>query len=655
MAISDRISSMEEHIKESYQELKGIGLDITGFNKNLENIPRLIDNYWETLPKVNGSGTDITLDNTKEGKMKIQLKGDTYQYSTTGKQLFNKDAEVLLTGHCTYTYSNGIYTITNTDTSNFSIDLALDLPAGSYILNSETSLSSATQIRDDLSSLYNFGNNYSNQSFTTSSTATRIRFNFATSATPITLNLNTLMISVNGGDYEPYTAGASPNPTYPQNVEVVTGEQNIKIQNKNLFVSNNITRFAFGSNSASPTGEQIVTASSYRGYALKVTAGQVISLSRISFSSNRFRYGFTKVYPVHATPLYNMTNKDDYLKVENISVPNGMEYLVLYLSNASQDNISDIQIELGSTSSEYTLHQEQNYEINLPVENLFNKATTNANKYLNVSDGNLSNSETISTSDYISIEGSKNYVISGYGTNNSYKVVCYYDNSKTFISADNVTNTKETYAITTPSTAKYLRFHYRNEVEDNMQLEKGTQANHYWAYGTTPIELCKIGEYQDYIYKSGGNWYKHKTIGKGTITSVNSVGTSSAGIKYAALGTVNNSISASKLYCSNYVYSTTATINNAIRLTATQTEGVSNLLVYDNRFTDTTTALNYLNGLNYYHPLATPIEEAITDETLIEQLNNFYYASSYEEQTNIASRGILATNMNANALEDTSN
>lgn len=28
------------------------------------------------------------------------------------------------------------------------------------------------------------------------------------------------------------------------------------------------------------------------------------------------------------------------------------------------------------------------------------------------------------------------------------------------------------------------------------------------------IELCKIGSYQDYIYKSGGDWYVHKEIGK---------------------------------------------------------------------------------------------------------------------------------------------
>ena len=82
MAIADRITSIEEHIKESYQELEGLGIDTTGVNNNLENIPKLIDGYWETLPKVTGEGNSITLDNTKEGKMKIELKGNTSQEGT---------------------------------------------------------------------------------------------------------------------------------------------------------------------------------------------------------------------------------------------------------------------------------------------------------------------------------------------------------------------------------------------------------------------------------------------------------------------------------------------------------------------------------------------------------------------------------------------
>lgn len=53
-----------------------------------------------------------------------------------------------------------------------------------------------------------------------------------------------------------------------------------------------------------------------------------------------------------------------------------------------------------------------------------------------------------------------------------------------------------------------------------VQLEKGSQATSYAAY-FTPIELCKIDDFQDYVYKSGGKWYVHKEIGKVTLNSSN--------------------------------------------------------------------------------------------------------------------------------------
>lgn len=47
-----------------------------------------------------------------------------------------------------------------------------------------------------------------------------------------------------------------------------------------------------------------------------------------------------------------------------------------------------------------------------------------------------------------------------------------------------------------------------------IQIEKGTTATTYEPY--TDIELCKLGDYQDYIYKSGDKWYVHKAVGHDT-------------------------------------------------------------------------------------------------------------------------------------------
>lgn len=144
------------------------------------------------------------------------------------------------------------------------------------------------------------------------------------------------------------------------------------------------------------------------------------------------------------------------------------------------------------------------------------------------------------------------------------------------------------------------------------------------------MELCKIGDYQDYLYKDNGKWYKYGVIGKLTITSVTEVGTASTGIKYALVRSVSTAFPSSFIYCSNYTNATSASKNNTIRFSGT------NLYVYDNRLTNYTTASNLLNGLEYYCVLATPTSTEITDTTLIEQLNNLEKAYSYNTQTNIS-------------------
>ena len=55
----------------------------------------------------------------------------------------------------------------------------------------------------------------------------------------------------------------------------------------------------------------------------------------------------------------------------------------------------------------------------------------------------------------------------------------------------------------------------------DIQVEHGSTATEYEPYeeqsytiDLDTIELCKIGNYQDYIYKSGDNWYLHKAVDK---------------------------------------------------------------------------------------------------------------------------------------------
>ena len=124
-----------------------------------------------------------------------------------GKNKFDKDAEVIQIGHISnYSYSNGIYTIIPTGKGNPQFKLKCKIPAGSYVLNSSTSLSEATQLVNDNNTLNNFWANYKNQSFTLEETSEYMIFNWNNpgNTNPIILNLNTLMISKEGGTYVSY-------------------------------------------------------------------------------------------------------------------------------------------------------------------------------------------------------------------------------------------------------------------------------------------------------------------------------------------------------------------------------------------------------------------------------------------------------------------
>ena len=177
-------------------------------------------------------------------------------------------------------------------------------------------------------------------------------------------------------------------------------------------------------------------------------------------------------------------------------------------------------------------------------------------------------------------------------------------------------------------------------VEVTISNENNTQSQTY-TINLGSMELCKIGDYQDYLYKDNGKWYKYGAIGKLTITSVSSVGTASTGINYALVRSVTIASAGSFIYCSNYVNSTDSTKNNSIRFS-----GI-NLYVYDNRFTNYTTALNLLNGLEYYCVLATPTSTEITDVTLISQLEEISKTLSYQGQTNITSNTIALFSVEA--------
>ena len=216
-------------------------------------------------------------------------------------------------------------------------------------------------------------------------------------------------------------------------------------------------------------------------------------------------------------------------------------------------------------------------------------------------------------------------------------------------------NQTATHSTFTATASGYLMFKITktdgsnitpNEINtSDFLIEKNSNATSYIEHqgkklpldlGT--IELCKIGNYQDYFYRddSNGKWYLHKEIGK----------FESDNIEGWTLDPNNNnryySETISNIVCPSNNDTIGTGVCNVGLVTANQTKidsanpgvaihSVSKIyiskVVYDN-----ITTTNIL----LYYVYITPIDTEITDTTLKAQLEAIYNAISYYEQTNIS-------------------
>lgn len=158
------------------------------------------------------------------------------------------------------------------------------------------------------------------------------------------------------------------------------------------------------------------------------------------------------------------------------------------------------------------------------------------------------------------------------------------------------------------------------------------------------LELCKIDTYQDYLYKSGENWYKHTEIGKVVLDGSNKDKWSTQdkeltnSWRYYTSSVIPNAVP--NVGLSNKFISVNSSAINTVDSEAFCRINQDQVAVRLNKTRATT--LNEFkdwveaNPFNVYYVLATPTEEQITNAELIEQLEARLNAVSYEDQTNIS-------------------
>ena len=306
------------------------------------------------------------------------------------------------------------------------------------------------------------------------------------------------------------------------------------------------------------------------------------------------------------------------------------------------------------------------YNVDLPVENLLPNATTSSTiqgvEYTINSDKsiNVVGTATSSNSDFYIVGDSSTYASLGLqggtynlsgcvsGSNTTYMLYMVKKSSDNTLSYHISTGAKGlSINISNGDTFRiFIRVIANTNVNVTIypQLEKGSEANSYTPYGTTPIELCKIGNYQDYIYKDSGKWYLHKVIGKYNIdTSTLGIKTNYTNIEYATIPKPNDylgygSFDRVEIICKSASHIAQAPSGwndaNLVNKISGNPEANRWWLGFS-KGTGITAIQNALNGSYIYYPLTTPTNTEITDTTLISQLNALELATSKENQTNI--------------------
>lgn len=560
----------------------GDGITITG-NTISANIDPA--DFFTASETVDGTGTDITLNNTMQAKLKsVQMDGDTTQKSYTGKNLIDPT-------NLSYVYTNspsqivlsmidgGIRMVNNGGASQdrFAVFKSIDLT--SYVgkvVRMKATFGANGGIR--LYRIAGDGSNRSQQAFTTVS-GNEISFTVPADlgSAPYlgyvldvetgggtTVDFTDLIMTVDAElePFEPYVGGVpAPNPDYPQPIQTATGEQTITVRGKNLF-------------------------------DLNETGGRVSNATK--------------------------TVDGDTVKVEATSGSNA--YVTILLPNSDALLGKTCTISFGNVSTNYS----SSYSPRIAVH----ETKTTAGYYANTTIVGVRN---VSTGYNISFTFPDSYT----SDNNGFVIVLYTSN-----------------AGSSTQPRWYAEF-------SDIQLEIGEEATTYQTYAEPQfytvdlgsIEFCKIGDYQDYIYKSEGDWYVHKEIGKLVFDGSESWTTSTSEPgrwNVTSTGSAAGSVSANYILSDKYI-ARYAIQNGSIFLS----NNVGRISIVDTSHANVTDWETWLssNNVTAYFRLATPTDIKITDATLISQLDALADALGYKEKTIIT---VSATGTNLPAILEVS-
>ncbi|MCI6457185.1 MAG: hypothetical protein MSA56_05745 [Clostridium sp.] len=672
--------------------------DITKF-ESLEDIEN-------AFPNVSGEDTNLTLNHTVEAPMRLELApSELEQETTTGKNLWRNIPTETTDGITLTNNGDGSYTLNGTSTKNTSFYIEVNYPAGNYTISANNPVAGTTS-SFYIQAEYNGGPlranlNLVNSNKTKSVTST---IHHISIVVPINLTLTNFVIKpqleqgITATDFEPYTGGQpSPSPEFPMDIHTISGDNEIKVVNKNFaylkdgtytkendtaIINNNLitlnTSSSTGSNSYfsfgngytqtwAPAGNGIKNVNDLKltgdggNYIATIYTNKTISGS-ISF----------RIYTSNNREL--MTNIGSYMtSTINISLEDGEHIKDYGLWSGTASIFNDyqmrVQLEKGTTATPYIPHQEQSLPLNLPVENLFDKDNVEIGDIDTTTGGDVSNDNVYRTK-YIQVQSNTNYTLNFNNIENN-KRIFLYNKDKVLINTTLFSPAESTKTILTTSGTKYVRFKIvGTQFDEHTQLEEGTKANSYTPYGTQPLEYCKIGTYSDEFFKNDpsdpnydsslelNRWYLKKNVGKVILDGSENISLISTAKKNTNLFAFNSIVSKDEKFKEKSnrfqtgksfymldeegLYLTTSGMRIRIKKTTA------------NSLNDFKSWLSTHNTEVYYL-LVTP-QYILLSDTLQHQLDDIYnWVESYPGQTNISQiNNDLPFIISARAMKDLS-
>ena len=612
--------------------------------------------------------TDTTMSlSTVPTPLNISLNGNTTQEGSSGKNLIpfpyaqgSRTAEGI-----TWTVaSDNKITATGTTTAGTNFILtyrdSYSLPAGTYTLSfTGTHNGMNLQVYDGSGILARIYPNQTSATFTTTATkGIQIYFNIGTASTAVNISgYPQLEKGSSATTWEPHIS-----PTNPQVIHNVSGDNEITVVNKNLFdIENDYVNTKFSLSGGTLFNTATDTKTYFHLSILALNGNTVVSV----IYSTSFSTTGEKSVTFNSGDLSNVTrlrlkhngssNDLEIAYVEKSSLTANTSYTLsfnLISNNPTTVNgliISNIQLEKGSTATTYEPYTRQSYPLYLPVENLLPKATTSTLygvTFTVADDGTITTSGTATAIIYYPVAidlslPSDTYTLSGSPKGASNNTMFIYTTPNYH------SDYGEPRTFTDTVDKVYIYVASGQNMDGKVfkpQIEKGSKANHYTPYGTTPIELNGIGTYSDYIYKNGGKWYVHKEFEKVDLGSLmwEKQASSTLAVGYY-FQTTSVSLLASTVawLCSSYPNTGYSGISNIISALGNGVDkigfsaGGQYFYVIDSTYTDARTFKTAVNGVELVYRKRTATNTEITDTTLINQLNNIEKAYSYNGTTNI--------------------